>query len=296
MSDDDRGVPEIAEILFATDFSKESEQAQLAAVAVAEAFGARVHPFHAIAGHEGTEPAGYRELIDQRRDAARAELGAVAEALASRVRCGEPTLGDLPVVGSALAHARAVGAGLIVLGSEGRTGLSRFLIGSTAEAIARYATCSVLVIRGSLDRAGPILVGTDFSEPAGEALAQACAFARRTDAKLHILHADPVVTSMIAPYEDGPPREFYAEQLRAAEPRLAEAADTCRGRCEATTELVRLDPRAALNETADRLDARLIVVGARGRSGIREIVLGSVAERTLRHANRSVWIARARPT
>ena len=48
-----------------------------------------------------------------------------------------------------LEEATAWGADLIVLGSHGRRGIDRFLMGSTAESVATHAKCSVEVLRGS---------------------------------------------------------------------------------------------------------------------------------------------------
>ena len=60
----------------------------------------------------------------------------------SRIKEGEARVGIVDVAGEWHAD-------VIVLGSHGRTGLSRFLLGSVAEAVARHAKCSVLIVRAT---------------------------------------------------------------------------------------------------------------------------------------------------
>jgi nucleotide-binding universal stress UspA family protein len=81
------------------------------------------------------------------RDDARAVLQSAssrAEAAGLRIRT---KLVDAPVVSGICAYARHVGAGMIVVGSHGRSGLPRLLLGSVAEGIMRHATVPVLVVR-----------------------------------------------------------------------------------------------------------------------------------------------------
>jgi nucleotide-binding universal stress UspA family protein len=66
---------------------------------------------------------------------------------AIRVEAGEPSDGILEA-------ARAVRADLIVMGTHGRTGIARLLLGSVAEAVLRRATCPVLTVRGASVRSG----------------------------------------------------------------------------------------------------------------------------------------------
>lgn len=64
------------------------------------------------------------------------------------------------VVENILDAANAVNAGLIVMGTHGRTGVSRFLMGSVAEKVVRRAACSVLTVKAP----GPIMTASDASE------------------------------------------------------------------------------------------------------------------------------------
>src|SRR5262249_48559648 len=80
---------------------------------------------------------------------------------------------------------RETGCGLIVMGTQGRTGVARLLLGSVAEQVVRNAPCPVVTLKeppgASAPAAAPvrtILHPTDFSAPCEEAFRVACALAR----------------------------------------------------------------------------------------------------------------------
>ncbi|HTN51622.1 MAG TPA: universal stress protein [Anaeromyxobacter sp.] len=81
-----------------------------------------------------------RAEVQREVDGFLAKAKARPRALSVRVEAGEPSDTILQI-------ARADGADLIVMGTHGRTGLSRLLIGSVAEAVLRRSTCPVLTIR-----------------------------------------------------------------------------------------------------------------------------------------------------
>jgi nucleotide-binding universal stress UspA family protein len=121
---------DIREILVATDFSEISEAAVRVAHTYAKAFGARLHVFHVTWTEELGLTALFAALI--------AQLGTVVPVVVASHR------GDAAdeIVGYAKAH----GIHLIVLGTHGRTGVSRVLMGSVAERVIRTAPCPVLTV------------------------------------------------------------------------------------------------------------------------------------------------------
>jgi nucleotide-binding universal stress UspA family protein len=120
----------VKEVLVATDFSDEADGALRFGAAYARATGARLHVFHVLSSAE-VEVA--RLLAD-----ATAEVGAgVAVTVASAY--GDPGTEILRYAG---AHA----IDLIVVGTHGRTGFSRVILGSVADRVLRGARCPVLVI------------------------------------------------------------------------------------------------------------------------------------------------------
>lgn len=192
--------------------------------------------------------------------------------------------------------ATEIGADLIVVGSHGRTGIKRFLIGSVAERVTRLAGCSVLVARGAAPTGGyrHLVVGTDFSPIADRALGLAIDLAPR-GAQIDLVHCWRMPAVLMPP--DAPALIPTYDQLRTD----LQAELTERGRALVARNRTDLDLRFHLQESpaahgledfARGAGADLVVVGSHGRRGIRRFVLGSVAEVTVRHAPCSVLVAR----
>lgn len=90
----------------------------------------------------------YAEMMEQRRQHATELVKRAAESLkaAGFKACSYAVEGGIPKL-AIVDEAKKWGANLIVLGSHGRTGLDRFLLGSVSEAVARHAACSVEIVR-----------------------------------------------------------------------------------------------------------------------------------------------------
>jgi nucleotide-binding universal stress UspA family protein len=140
-------------LLHPTDFSKQSAQAFRLACAVAHDYGASVVVCHVLA----PPLHGYREMVPLLLDPAQLE-DEVRQSLQA-LRPLHPTVAIEPRVcrGDAateiVALARDVKADLIVMGTHGRTGLSRLALGSVAEAVLRRAQCPVLTVKSSIPAA-----------------------------------------------------------------------------------------------------------------------------------------------
>jgi nucleotide-binding universal stress UspA family protein len=140
-------------VVAATDISDPALPAVVAAARVAARRGVRLEVVHAfdlpiepVAIPEAVMflPAPTEEQRAQLRELARQRL------LGELARCGvtaEPVLLDGPAAPSVLARVAEVSASLLVVATRGRTGLSRVLLGSTAEALVRGAACPVLAVR-----------------------------------------------------------------------------------------------------------------------------------------------------
>jgi nucleotide-binding universal stress UspA family protein len=139
-------------ILVPTDFSDTAEVALDYAVELAAKLDARVHLLHCVdldvLGGEislGLTPAMIAELVERNQ----AALGKLVDSRKAKVAFA-PVRVDL---GDARAHidqeARRIGADLIVMGTHGRRGFKRLLLGSVAESVMRIAPCPVLLLRGA---------------------------------------------------------------------------------------------------------------------------------------------------
>ncbi|MBI1847845.1 MAG: universal stress protein [Candidatus Rokubacteria bacterium] len=120
----------VHEILLATDFSDPADAAALVAREYADRFDARVHLFHVLRSGEQE----VTRLLTHLR-------GTLGERIPVTIAS---TLGD--AADEIVRYARARGIDLIVLGTHGRTGLSRAILGSVAERVIRHAPCPVLAV------------------------------------------------------------------------------------------------------------------------------------------------------
>ena len=132
-----------------------------------------------------------------------------------------------------------------------------------------------------------IVVATDFSELAAEAVETAVAFAHETGAMLDLVH----VASELA-FAVPPPMEMVtvpfdmAAAMRDASERMSTEADRVRARgvpVESNLLVGRADTQIV--QHADKTGSDMIVIGTHGRSGIGHALLGSVAERVVQHAH-----------
>lgn len=144
-------------ILLATDGSKFSEAAAQALASQVNSQDAQVLILQAVEPLAISTPpqmaTGYAPELTEKREqqlneakasvaAASKALQAVGFAVTTRVVEADPRTAILDV-------AEESGTDLIVMGSHGRRGLKKFLLGSVAESVARHAHCSVLIVRMS---------------------------------------------------------------------------------------------------------------------------------------------------
>lgn len=137
-----------------------------------------------------------------------------------------------------------------------------------------------------------IIVGTDFSPESEVAAKHALHIARLTGAHITLVHASPVVE---------PPSRSLASQwatmLQSQRASSQERLDALRTwmsgeGAQVSCELVEDAPDAALTDRAAALGADLVVVGTHGFTGLTHLLLGSVAEKVIRHAHTSALVAR----
>lgn len=142
----------------------------------------------------------------------------------------------------------------------------------------------------------PVLVATDFSPASDEALVEADRFARALGGPLVVLHVMPVTTGVNILF----PQAVEPESLGAAalEERILVAltervaAKTGRSGQDVALRLETGAVDATIVRIAEELGAGLVVVGSHGAGGLGRRVLGSVADRVLRHAHCPVLVAR----
>lgn len=247
-------------ILMAIDFSPSSDAALDYAVAIARRYGSRIYMTHVIRPdvYQLVSPEAMETVLDQARHYAEQQMAKVL--VSGRIR-GVPHQvllgqGELWTVFSQLIEEHEID--LIVVGTHGRTGLKKMLMGSVAERVFRMAPCPVLTVgpRVPLDavkRRGPrqILYATDFSATAEGAAGYALSLAQEHRSNLSLLHVlegdrfDPV-------------------KAAAAENRLKSLVppgdELC---CSPEFHVVSGHPADEILKTAGELNADLIVLGVR---------------------------------
>jgi nucleotide-binding universal stress UspA family protein len=92
------------------------------------------------------------KLLEEQRRAAKAELADLAARLAKRGVKVRTLLREGTPHRAIVDAAKQPGTDLIVMGTHGRTGMSRLLLGSVAELVIRHAPCPVLTVRGGKPR------------------------------------------------------------------------------------------------------------------------------------------------
>jgi nucleotide-binding universal stress UspA family protein len=191
-----------------------------------------------------------------------------------------------------------IDASLIVLGTRGHTGLKRILLGSTAERVARFAACPVLVVRPSpswkrkrfvLQK---ILAPIDFSRCSMVGAMYAALFAKTFGAKLSLLH----VLAGEMPLASGKASRNSFNKNGAID------LENARLDMEAFTQLdflrdVKPETDICAGDAADEICriagdsvTDLVVISTHGRTGLNRVLLGSVAEHVLRHAECPVLV------
>jgi nucleotide-binding universal stress UspA family protein len=198
-----------------------------------------------------------------------------------------------------LCAAEKMQADLIVVGSEGRTGVRGFLIGSVARSVAQNASQPVLVARAPRAGLRAAVLAIDGSDHASRAVELA--------ASLPLPSATEwVVSTVVRPFSSfglltaqgavatDEMVEVVQEQRRREAGALLQKA---RAQLEAagrrvTTVVMEGDPATAILDLAGEHEADLIIAGARGDSLVRRLALGSVADRLLKTARCSVLVAR----
>jgi nucleotide-binding universal stress UspA family protein len=193
--------------------------------------------------------------------------------------------------------AEQLGAGLIAIGTKGLTGIKHVLLGSVAERVVRLAPCPVLTVNADEPvRAGSgprriarILVPVDFSDHAQRALETAIDLAKTFGADLHLLHCYQIHPSSVSPYGIIVPETFEHDIRMAALQRLSEWREKASARGIRVQEHITAHfPSEEICSISERLGIDLIVMGSRGLTGLKHLLLGSVAERTIQNAKCAV--------
>jgi nucleotide-binding universal stress UspA family protein len=283
-------------LLVPTDGSTVADAAGETAVALADRFAAELHVVHVREPTEQPVGADDAPPTDTVEDGDEATATVAGMAAAAGVETRTAPLQERETVHQAiLRYATDHDVECIVMGTHGRTGLDRFVLGSVAELTLRQSSIPVMTVHEDtvVDPAfDDVLVPTDGSSCAAAAADHAIDLARSTGATLHVIN---VVDSGVVWGGAN-----VATVLDALEEAGEQALDDVRTRAKAADvtaikgSVLNGIPYRAIAEYAEETDVDCIVMGTHGRTGLNRYLLGSVTERVVRLSDVPVLSIRER--
>ncbi|MDA4118478.1 MAG: universal stress protein [Thaumarchaeota archaeon] len=303
-----------ARILLATDGSPSSLEACEAAVSIAKSYESSVTVLSAIPSASAfATPLGgkYHSLqVEKARQVVETAASTLKGGGVDVVKTETPQSKASPVE-TIVEYASGAAIDLIVMGTRGLGGLKRALLGSVSSGVASAAPCATLVVRAkgkeggakahqrAVGSVGSILVATDGSENAQEALVAAVDLAKHLNAKLEIVHAahvSGVLWAVGIPGSTVPSQEIEEDIVRRGEEIVSRAAKFVEegGLPKPKTYvLTRMEsPAQGITDLAETEGSDLIVTGTRGNGGFKKMLLGSVASGVLQYAPCSVLVVK----
>ena len=291
-------------VLCPVDFSDPSRRALRHALAISRWHESELTVLHAedvLLHAASVQAVGDRELAARHYQELRELIdgaGGKGRNVKVHVVTGDP-------VSKILEHAAHDASNVIVMGTHGRSGLTRAVLGSVTERVVRQSSTPVLTIppsaelRDDLMPFDTILCAADFSPACREALDIAILMGQEADARLILLHAlqlpdfDPGIVPVPRPVSA---RTEYSTFRKDALRRLkcglpADAVFRCR------PELFVAEGRPAdvILQTASREDAKLIVMGVQTRGALDRLIFGSTTRSVMHAATCPVLSIRASP-
>ena len=303
----------IQNIVVPIDFSKMSVQAIQIAKRLARRFAASIHLAHVrqfncaadfVAPAPPIVPFSFMPYEQDGERSALKELETVArESGVSSARCH--VLNGASPFDEICRLPQTISADLIVTPTHGRTGLKHVFLGSTAERIVQHSSCPVLVTRrsagqsnnGSRFRIKTILVPVDFSDCSREGLQYAIAFANEFGAKIILLHATYlgyIYSSEGTAIYDVPGLQKAAR--KNAERKMRRLVQSVNFGCvKFETVFTEGAPVLDICAFAKDHDVDLIITSTHGLTGLKHVLIGSIAEHVVRHAPCSVLVVPSHP-
>ncbi len=237
--------------------------------------------------------------------AVRGRLGQALEALIAGSEPGgvsvTPRVVEGRVAAELLSRARSWPADLIVMGTHGRGGFERWVLGSVTEKILRQAPCPVLTVPPPASGVHPegsvlfrrIVCPVDFSPASLAALSHALRLAEESCAEIHVLH----VVEWLSEEEPGARvagfdvPEFRRHLERDARERLAKLVpDEARDWCKPHELVTAGRPWREILRVADEQRAEIVVMGVRGRNPLDLALFGSTTHHVVRGAHCPVLV------
>jgi nucleotide-binding universal stress UspA family protein len=288
-------------ILVPTDFSRNAEEALRFAVPLARQLGGKITLLHSIDWQVNPQMRSAPGVIDTinkvAKDAAEHRLESLARTKVPQELLEKTIVEFAPAQVGIPETARDLKIDLIVISTRGHTGLQRILLGSTAARVVRYASCPVLTVRpvaGATKVSGPkaanlgpivtrILVPVVFSEGCTSTVRFATTLARTMQAQLTLLHVIAPLPLNCSRYI-AEIQQYDAEVKLDAKQKLKSLAATLPQNIQSEVMLRQNIPHLGIIRAAREHRCDLITLPTRDLTSLKDFVLGSTAEKVIRHA------------
>lgn len=283
----------IARVLCPVDFSEFSQHALDHAAALARWYGARLTILHVFVTRPAVDLPPAR-MTDGDRQRLTADLRRLAAHVPVDVALDLRITESSDIYREILTQAEMVSADLLVLGTHGRSGFERLVLGSVAERVVRMAPCPTMIVPRRAADAAPdepvrfrrILCPVDFSTASTRAVRFAVSLAEEARAQLMLLHViemPPELTAepMSADFDvDRVRAAATAESLKQLQALVPDPQPNC-----TLKPLVKEGPvYQAILATAAERTVDVIVMGVQGRGAVDLLVFGSNTARVMRGA------------
>ncbi len=282
---------QIKQILVPTDFSKNAQHAVTYATELARRCSARLHLLHTpviptyllmdLSYSPG--PEAVTRILNDSQDA----LDEQAKGLAAAGVEYFTVIREGTVHEVIRDYAKEHDVDLVVVGTHGRTGVSKLMYGSVTERVIKTVHTPIIVIPPDGDKMPrSTVIAYDFSAPSKRAAEVAGAIHQIFGGPLHMVHSYLDVwgeyTDRGAVVGEAAEKRREALHLGLEEMLEAESRELFPGDAkDIETHLVTGDPAEGLLRVAEDVDATLICAGTTGKSGIERLLIGSVARRLL---------------
>lgn len=298
----------LREVLVPIDFSPESFKTLRYAKLLRKRFGADLHLVHVVTPPSPSRPRQTSWPAFSKEVTANARKR-LAELAAESSLPSEPkpyTVRTGKVADEINEVARVRSAGLIAIATRGYTGMKHAFLGSTTERVVRSAPCPVLVVRenepaSAKERARrgrtplqfrKILVPVDFSENSRLGLEYALRFAAEFRASLVIFHSVLAMPYVLGDeYIAREMPDLITNQQEYANEEMEKLRKKVSGKPgDIETEIAFGSPVERITDYVAKKDIDLIIISTHGRSGLQRVLIGSTAERIVRHASCPVLV------
>ena len=284
---------QINKILFPTDFSGCAEAAFSYAAYLAEQYNAALHVLnvHTDTPDDALTIASLEE-DDRKASLLTDERSVLAEIVGDAIPVIHAQLQARVPAEGILAYAREQDVDLIVMGTHGRRGIDRLMLGSSTEEVVRLANVPVLTVREASKEVRPvirrILAPIDFSDFSLLGVQYATDLASAYGASLAVLHVldETALTSAFAPSGGVPAFVPQSDELaRRAQHRLDELiAQQNHEAVDIETFMLIGSPAQKIVQFAESHSVDLVVMASHGHTGMKRWLLGSVTEKVVRAA------------